>query len=270
MKKIPLLLLIIPFIVCFSGCELYNPFHITTFIPPESTANPSPAPTPEPSYEPIAKDYKATFTSSGYTGTTFTFYIDLNYDSGNNRLVIVAVGIESDNDTLPSTAVTFDHKQMTRAVTRNITGGGSLVMAEVWYMLDNDLPALSGSMYEIQATSSEEVKCAMYGISVINVKQAAPETTASEATDSANLISLGITTVSNGAWIFDGYQDENNDGTVAPSHPDQTVQANSKNGGSFAGSTREVPAADSVTNGWSTDSSAGKQVTAAAAFAPAL
>ena len=137
------------------------------------------------------------------TGTTSSSPLTFSHTigGGDNRLLVVGIGIEG-SGTPDVTAVTYNGVALTKA---NDEISGSSLLAEMWYMLDVDLPS-TGS-YTVSITATGTITNINSGAcSYTGVKQSAPVATAVDDAgddDEASNISTSITSNTNGALIID-------------------------------------------------------------------
>jgi len=116
-------------------------------------------------------------TDTSGTGTALTLSFSHTLVAGSNRLVVFAIGIEN-GDTIDVDSVTYGGVAMTKAV-EGITGtSGYRFLAEIWYILESDLPSDGAQNVVITCSgtvSSLEINgfCAEY----TGVNQGAPEAT---------------------------------------------------------------------------------------------
>jgi hypothetical protein len=270
-KKTTIPCMIVLLLLVLAGCNAMIDFFDELTKEPVAGTTPIPpaVPTPEPMYEPIALDSINLYTSRSVFQATHSFDHTLGYGSGNNRLVVVSLCLEKNNENVPTRSVTYNGMDMTIAVSESNQSNGFLTMAEIWYLLDNELPASPGT-YRVEVGFSDTAPVTICAVSVIHTRQNTPEATATESKDITDQIIVNISTLTDGAWIFDAYQDEFDYGTLTPTHTDQIVRFNLYNTGTSAGSTRLIPIAGTVTNGWLlSECGPGKQVLVAAVFAPA-
>ena len=118
---------------------------------------------------------------------------------GENRLLVVGVGVEEVGGLVDVTSVTYDSTALTMA---NESYANNNILVEMWYMLDADLPA-SGS-YTVSISTSGSIDGIESGAcSYTGVKQSAPEATATNTREDNDNISTSITSNTQGAWIID-------------------------------------------------------------------
>jgi len=183
--------------------------------------------------------------------------------SGNNRIVVVGVGSENGGS---FTGVTFDGVAMTLAPgsERGIDGN----ITAIFYMLEADLP--SAGSYSVVVTTASGGNICGGAVSLENVIQAPPEAVATAAIESndSDYLSCDITTLTNGAWVIDVIDSGNSISFTADS-PQVERFDEMASSSAAAGSTRLVPTAGTVTNGWTSDGGNEKRRSMSmAAFAP--
>ena len=187
--------------------------------------------------------------------------------AGNNRLLVVGIGVEGTFPTQADvTGVTYNGVALTKAVDHDV----GIQNTEIWYLLEADLPA-AGS-YTVQVTTAgAPISINAGGISVTGAAQSGPE--AANSNDDGQIGSLtiqtNITTVTNGVWVFDSVG-SGNAITGFTADADQLERFDVVGSSSAAaGSTELVPTAGSATLGWTTDSASNRLSHVLAAFAPA-
>ena len=206
--------------------------------------------------------------SSGTASYTTTVTFNHTIGSGSNRVLVVGATIE-DCDNYPSVSgVTYNGQPLTYIDSGQvISGSGCGGRAELWYLLEADLP--SAGTYNVRVNTSGTFDQIVAGaISLENVAQQAPEASDSNANDAQTTITTNITTFTDGAWLVDVVHSGNATGDFAP-NGGQTERYQRVSGSSTgAGSTKEVSTAGSTSAGW-TSAGANRLAHVAAAFAPA-
>ncbi len=207
-------------------------------------------------------------TSSSANGSTLAY--DHTIGGGTNRLLVVTVAIEASSPANTDLTVTptYNGVDMTLATDR-VTGTSFGMHTYMWYMLEADLPA--AGTYSVSLTAGNADNITSGAVSVTNVAQQPPEVTGSSADDQAgdDVIQTGVTTLTDGAWLFDCVGSGN---AVSGYTPDGgqierwDVAASSSRG---AGSTAEQPSAGAITLGWTAESSSNRIAHVVAGFAPA-
>jgi hypothetical protein len=183
--------------------------------------------------------------------------------SGTNRLLVVPIGVEEDSANGDVTSVTYNSVALTKAVENFVE---NFQNTEIWYLLN---PPEGSANVEV-TTNGTPGDINAGAISVFGAAQSAPEATASQDDAGADwtTIQTNITTLTDGAWVFD----------VVGSGQPRTFTADAgqterfdETGGSdgAAGSTEEVPTAGAATLGWTVDGTSNRLSHVLAAFAPA-
>jgi len=141
---------------------------------------------------------ESSYYSSSAASKTFSWPHTIG--SGDNRALIVTA-VCGDNlavDQLIS-SVKYNDVNMTK-----LPGAGKsrgYIKADLYYMLEADLPSLPGS-YTLSMTYNGNISIWAGGaVSLENVKQQIPEAVATNSSNPDNSISTDINTFSNGAWI---------------------------------------------------------------------
>lgn len=183
--------------------------------------------------------------------------------SGNNRLLVVSIGIEGDSTVGNITGVTYNSVALTKAVENFV---GDYQNTEIWYLLNP--PA--GSANVAVTTNGDPGDINGGAISVFGAAQSGPEATSSQddAVAGWTTIQTNITTLTDGAWVFDVI----GSGEPRTFTPDagQTERFDQTGGSDgAAGSTEEVSTAGTATLGWTVDGTSNRISHVLAAFAPA-
>lgn len=138
--------------------------------------------------------------ADGGDGVTFSHTIGGN----SNRVLIVCVTTRGNTEADTAVSCTYNAVSMTQGVTRVSSTGGFNVRTTIFYMLEASLPS-AGSYSVVVSTptgTSQETQACAY--SLREVKQQAPEATATAGADaSASSVDTDITTVSPNAFIVD-------------------------------------------------------------------
>ena len=206
------------------------------------------APANPPSTGDIAFDADSDESSSS-SGNSLTF----SHIIGNNldRLLVVgAQGEDSSSSDCDVSGVTFNGDPLTK-IDDALAGTSTLQCVSLWYLLDPD----TGD-HDILITWAGNVSHRNGGgISAYNVKQQAPEASNTSSENSGNDITTSVTTVTNGAWLFDavGAGDDDEDDFEATETGQQVRYTTDNSSSSAAGSTKLVPTAGSSSMGWEHD-----------------
>jgi hypothetical protein len=207
----------------------------------------------------------ASSSTASYTTTvTFTHTIS----SGSNRVLVVGATFEDCGDYPSVTGITYNGQPLTHIDSAQvISGNGCAGRAELWYLLEADLPS-AGTYNVIVNTSGTFDEIVVGATSLDNVAQQAPEASNSNSNDAQTTITTNITTLTDGAWLVDVVHSGNETGDFAP-NGSQTERYQRVSGSSTgAGSTKEVSTAGSTSAGW-TSAGANRLAHVVAAFAPA-
>jgi hypothetical protein len=199
---------------------------------------------------------------SGGKNNDVTFSWSHLLGGGDDRVVVVGVGIEEGGVVISS--VTFDDEPMTLAP--GSTQVESNNITAIFYILDTDLPTEAGT-YTVEVTTDTGDSIGAGAVSLENVKQEPPEAvTGTTVGSNVSYISQGITTVTNGAWIIDVAGTGATD-LLTPDSPQVIRYWYEPSSSAVAGSTRVVPTAGMVVNGWTTSGDR-RMCLSMAAFAP--
>jgi len=138
---------------------------------------------------------------TGSESLTFSYTIG----SGNNRLLIVGLEIENQNDTMTIDTVTYNSVDVTEInQAEGESGGGDAYRQYSWlgYLLDEDLPSAGSYNVTIETSNgpNRAIMCAV--ASYFNVKQAAPEDSdIFESTVSVSNSYVNVTASQNGSLV---------------------------------------------------------------------
>ena len=190
-----------------------------------------------------AADITIDNTSSATTnGQSLTF--DHTIGSGSDRLLTVCVGAEERNGSYDVTGITFNGAPMTKVIDNAV---GSRDNAEIWYMLS---PPVGTYTISINTTGASNLTAGAVSVTGA-AQQAAEATNFSGTTSSITSIQTDITTVTDGAWIFDCIIADRNVGSFTEDSG-QTERWEQAASSSHVASSTEVRAvAGSETLGWS-------------------
>jgi len=210
----------------------------------------------------IGYDSASSATNGNVGSLTFSHAIG----SGANRLLVVGVAIEECGTSRTVSGITYNTQALTKITSAEvISGSGCRSRAELWYLLEADLP--SAGSYSVVVTASGSCDDLTAGsISLTDVAQQGPESSATNTNENQNTISTNITTSTDGAWIVDVAHCGNDSSFTANANQSERWDrtAWSSDG---AGSTKLVASAGTTTMGW-TNYGANRLSHAAAAFAP--
>ena len=210
----------------------------------------------------IGYDSASSATNGNVGSLTFSHAIG----SGANRLLVVGVAIEECGTSRTVSGITYNTQALTKITSAEVlSGNGCRSRAELWYLLEADLP--SAGSYSVVVTASGSCDDLTAGaISLTDVAQQGPEGSATNTNENQNTISTNITTSTNGAWIVDVAHCGNDSSFTANANQTERWDrtAWSSDG---AGSTKLVASAGTTTMGW-TNYGANRLSHAAAAFAP--
>ena len=190
--------------------------------------------------------------SSGFSnsaGTTLSW--QHNIDGDDNRILVVGVlGKDANPADLTINSVTYNAVPMTPAAGAGImaSGQGNYVKAELYYLLDENLP--SSGPHTVTVTYENSVDKIIAGaVSLVNADQNCPEAAAVNS-NAGTSISANITPLTDGAWIVDmaGSSDY---GVLSTNADDMSLRWQEGTGSSAAaGGTRMVTSAQQTTMGW--------------------
>jgi prepilin-type N-terminal cleavage/methylation domain-containing protein len=164
--------------------------------------------------ETITYDAVSTGTASWTTTETFSHSIG----SGSNRILVVGVTFEDCDDYPSVTWITYNGQPLTLIDSGQvISGNGCGGRAELWYLLEADLPS-AGAYNVVIGTSGTFDELVAGAISLENVAQQAPEASNSNSNDAQTTISTNITTLTDGAWLVDVVHSGNETGDFVIRH----------------------------------------------------
>jgi hypothetical protein len=186
-----------------------------------------------------------------------------------DRILIVTVSAYSWVDgNWDVTGVTYDGVPMTKAVEHFIKETPGLDLwtnHEIWYMLEADLPA--AGMHLVAVTMGGPSGFAISSAtSISGAAQQGPEATATGEFWGGFGITTDITTLTDGAWVFESVGQRTGGATYNP-QAGQTVRQAQFGLHSAAHGTDEIPTAGTTAQGW-TSSNPEPLVHVLAAFAP--
>lgn len=103
-------------------------------------------------------------TDTNASGTSLGLSFSHTLVAGDNRMVVVCVGYEA-NGSIDITGITYGGQAMTKAIDALTGTSGYRFLAEVWYILEADLPANGSNIVVINDTGSLDENsafCAQY------------------------------------------------------------------------------------------------------------
>ncbi len=220
-----------------------------------------------------AVEHEATSSSAVNTNSVLTWNHTVGGLAGRtNRMLVVGISTERGTTVAHASAatVTYGAQSMTRVAGSIVTSGTTQhVSTELWYLPN---PAEGSSAITVTFADSQSGGIMGGAVSLAGVVQGAPEAVAAlGGTDTGTAYSLGITTVTNGAWLVDiaGNASSTNDfapaATMAERWDQKLVNSASM---SQAGATRLVVPQGAVTDTW-TSTVGNRKSHSIAAFAPA-
>lgn len=195
--------------------------------------------------------------------------------AGTDRLLVVAACIESATATpRVVSGVTYNGVAMTLAIAGEAGTRGleTNQRAELWYMLDADLPAAGSYNVVITLDAALAASEDLFGAatSVFGASQTAPEATATSGTlVDASTFSTNITTLTKGAWVFDVIGGGNQGTWTA--NAGQIWRSDMQPGTAshaVATSTKYVAVAGSTTMGWTASEIQSRFAQSLAVWAP--
>lgn len=212
--------------------------------------------------------FDAVSSSSKPSGSVTTLSWSHVLGSGSNRAVVVGVALEDTNSADLTATVRFNNVVMTAIGSPVTVGSGTLLRAQLYYLLESSLPA--AGTYTVSVSFAGSVNGVTVGaISLTGVAQQSPEATASNSSGSASSISTNINVVTAGAWVVDVVGSGASTVTLSSSASGMVQRYSLQGyGAAGAGSTKPTTAAGATTMSWSATTSS-QVVHALAAFAPA-
>jgi len=185
---------------------------------------------------------------------------------GDNRLVVVYFGAENNGEN-DVTSVTYGGQSMTQAVEDGGTGTGYQNRAEIWYILENDLPSNGANTVSATITPASTLDFKAYAAEYTGVNQGIPEATDGTYQTSGSTIENTISP-STDAWVFSA-MDEGNTGSWAHGQSQEELWDFQDASSQFA--VTELRGADGETSVDSTfTGTANRLARVAASFAPAI
>ncbi|MBS3926215.1 MAG: DUF5011 domain-containing protein, partial [Nitrosarchaeum sp.] len=138
------------------------------------------------------------------TGTGATLSFSHTLVSGDNRLIVVSIGLEN-GQTYDISSVKYGDKTMTKAVDEIIIAGGTpgyIHNSEIWYILEEDLPNDGPQQVVITGSGTRQsLEINGFASQYNGVSQGPPEKIAKTKQTSPNKISNNIEP-SNNAWVI--------------------------------------------------------------------
>ncbi len=187
-----------------------------------------------------------------------------------NRILVVGITVyDTDNPAdADVTDVTFNGVSMMPGPETGVSGGGVNMRTEIWYMLEASLPA--AGMYDLVVTTAGVTdERFLHAVYIYNAKQTGtiPESTATGAqASSSSPFTTAITTMNDGAWIFDvigtGATTANTEDAAQTEVCDDSLTASS------AASYKDLAAAGLTSMSWSMFTTGSPMAHSIAAFAP--
>jgi len=142
-------------------------------------------------------------TDTSGSGNALTLSFSHTLVAGSNRIVVVYIGIEN-GDTIDVSSVTYGGVGMTKAVD-GITGtSGFRYLAEIWYILEANLPSIGSRTVSITCSGTlSSFEIAGYCAEYTGVNQGIPEATdnTDESASADDTIENTISPSSN-AWVL--------------------------------------------------------------------
>ena len=212
----------------------------------------------------IALDSTSQNTASG-TQLTISHTIG----SGANRLLVVGFAVEGATDAAAQiTGVTYNSVAMTSVRTDDTNGGtGFTALSGIYYMDEANLP--SAGTYNIVISTSSADELSGGGVSVTGAGQTGPEANnGANNPSSGSTSSVGITTSTDDAWIFDAVASGNAITFTETSPQTQRWEQTASSSGG-AGSTKTLASAGATTMEWTFVGTSNRDAISAAAWAPA-
>jgi len=210
-----------------------------------------------------------TFDAASSAGAGAVAVVSWSHTVGNgaDRMLVVGVTTESAPDAL-ATSVTFGAQALTKVINSRAVQGSPATATELWYLPAPNMGAGTITVNLSPAVSSGN-GTACGAVSLFGVKQAAPEAVATSATGSGTAYSLGITTLTDGAWLVDVVNNGAANSSFTTNTSGMTERWDVTGDTQMAGacSTREVVTRGAVTDTW-TSTGTGTKAQSIAAFAP--
>jgi hypothetical protein len=193
----------------------------------------------------ISYDNEATGFSTFQSTLTYSHTIG----SGYNRMLVVSAGTEAPDTGPVVSGVTYNGQPLTYASSMETSQNGYRAYSAIWYLLEQDLPPAGTYDVVINLTASVDILMGA-SISLEEVKQTAPEATASDESISSTYISTNITTLTDNTWVVDAVMC----GEESAATPDGGQVERFDFGGNataqLSGSTKPVATAGATTVGW--------------------
>lgn len=190
---------------------------------------------------------------------------------GSNRVLAVMVLVEEGSGG-PKTVsgVTYDGVAMTLAGAIATTEAAN-VDAELWYMLEADLPAAGAHDVVVTLSSALSSGCAIFAAtSIADAAQAAPIVATNRTNTDGTTFSTPVVTVAANSWALDVVAGNNaNTWTADGGQTERTDQQAGGTAATMGTSTKVVAAAGSTTLGWTAAGSQGRFAQVVAVWQPA-
>jgi hypothetical protein len=189
----------------------------------------------------------------------------------NNRILVVGVcGEDDDPCDLVIDNVKYDYTDMNEVPgsSRAVFADGKYVATQLFYLLENDLPAEGNYRLEINFSGNVNMRCGGV-VTLSSVTQQSPYSVATSSTQDSNSISTDITVQTNGAWVVDivGCSSE---GVLTADNGQETKFNVDANNIAIAGSIKTMISAGTATIGWKLSDSNCAMVHSTAAFTALL
>jgi len=214
-----------------------------------------------------------TLPTSSFAGNSEDDILSWRYTipQDNNRVLVVGVcGEDDDPCDLIIDSVKYDYTDMNEVPgsRRLVFTDGKYVATQLFYMLENDLPAAGNYRLEINFSGNVNMRCGGV-VTLSGVDQQPPCAVATSSTQDSNSISTDITVQTNGAWVVDvvGCSSE---GVLTADNGQITKFNIDENNIAIAGSIKPVISAGPATIGWKLSNNNCAMVHSAAAFTACL
>lgn len=204
---------------------------------------------------------------SSSSGTATPLQWSHTIGSGDNRLLVVGIAIESATTEVTCSSVTYDGESLTKIDEQSVESSSVYMNSSLWYIREANLP--STGAYQISATLSSTPSAVQGGgISLANVDQGTYDASAKNSTTSGDTLSQNITTVKDDSWLVDVIGCGNAGTFTADSGQTERYDLQGGTTATGAGSTKAVASAGSTSSGWTYVSGSNRMSMVVAAFAP--